>query len=783
MISHLSMSKKRTLLTTCLGVALVSDAGAIKIGFGTALNGVQDTPAGNSGANQMRQNINITDTVFLPAGTYHATTWEYLAGPDSTVPGVTQPVFPFLTIVNGPGNHTVVAFGETIDTDPGEQTGVAFGGDNHTFTIPAGGATVAAGIQNPSAPGVQNSILTDTSFGQTDHANSGNFDDAASVGATLDSRSFGGLPRTYAFAIEVVEEGEIADGDGDGLPATWEEANALDDSDDGSAGESTAGAKDGPNGALGDPDDDGLDNAGEFERGTDPQEKDSDGDTVSDGQEVAEGTNPNKKDSDDDGLDDGVEASLGSDPLDPDTDNDGRSDGEEFALGSDLNDPNSPGWVRIGFGPELVGVVDTASDGFSNQMRQNINITDTVFLEAGTYRAIAWDYNAAPDATNGATQPVFPFLTIVNGPANHTVLAVGETIDTEPGIQLGVPFGGEEDVFTIPEGGATVAAGIQNPSGAGVTNSIYTDTSFGVTDHANSFNFDEAVPGADLVSFGHGNLTRTYAFSIDVGRGSGEEPLKLAIDRDGGDLVLEWESKPGMFYNLKTSTDLAADPATWDPVEVDGVFDIPSTPSLNVHSIARPADPERYYRVEEYALPPVSLFFEDFDGGDPGWTTGFDLADAQKLTAWERGDPAGGAATGPSAARSGTNCYGTNIGSDYGAESNTWLRTPVMDLTAATGATVSFHQWVDIDEFEDAGGVGDRGSLRVLAADTLTELAVLEARVVGFANDWEQYSVDLPATALGQEVVLEFVFVSDPDESVIASGWYIDDVQVTIPAP
>ena len=32
-------------------------------------------------------------------------------------------------------------------------------------------------------------------------------------------------------------------------------------------------------------------------------------------------------------------------------------------------------------------------------------------------------------------------------------------------------------------------------------------------------------------------------------------------------------------------------------------------------------------------------------------------------------------------------------------------------------------------------------------------------------------------------LIFEFVFVSDPDESVIASGWYIDDVQVTIPAP
>ncbi len=776
------MSKKRTLLTSCLGVALFSDVGAIKIGFGTDLVGVQDTPAGNSGANQMRQNINITDTVFLPAGTYHATSWEYNAAAASTVQGVTQPVFPFLTIMNGPGNHTVVAFGETIDPDTGVQTGVSFGGDNHTFTIPAGGATVAAGIQNPSRAGVQNSILTDTSFGTTDHANSGNFDEAGSVGATLDSFGHANLTRTYAFAIEV-EEGEVADGDGDGLPASWEEANGLDDSDDGSTGESAAGAKDGPNGALGDPDDDGLDNAGEFERGTDPQNKDSDGDSISDGQEVADGTDPSAEDSDGDGLDDGVENSLGSDPLDSDSDNDGRSDGEEFALGTGINDPNSPGWVRIGFGPELVGQVDTPSDGFSNQMRQNINITDTVFLEAGTYQARAWDYNAAPDATNGATQPVFPFLTIVNGPADHTVVAVGETIDTEPGIQLGVPFGGEESVFTIPEGGATVAAGIQNTNADGVTNSIYTDTSFGSTDHANPANFDEAVLGANLVSFGHGNLTRTYAFSIDVGRGSGEEPLKLAIDRDGDNLVLEWESKPGMFYNLKTTADLSAAPATWDPVEVGGIFDIPSSPPLNVHTIVRPADRERFYRVEEYALPPVSLFFEDFDGGDPGWTTGFDPADGQRLTTWERGDPAGGAATGPSAARSGTNCFGTNIGADYGAESNTWLRTPVMDLTAATGATVSFHQWVDIDEFEDVGGVGDRGSLRVLAADTLTELAVLEASVVGFANDWEEYSVDLPATALGQEVVLEFVFVSDPDESVIASGWYIDDVQVTIPAP
>jgi hypothetical protein len=193
---------RKTLLTTCLGIALIGSASAVTIGFGPGLVGVQDTQS-NGANNQMRQNINITDTVFLAAGTYQATTWDYQAAADSGTAGVTQGVFPFLTIVNGPANHTVLAFGATIDTDPGTQNGVPFGGSNHTFTIPGGGALIAAGIQSPSGIGVQNNILTDTGFGVTDHANSLNFDEAGGVGNTLDSFGHSNLPRTYAFSIEV----------------------------------------------------------------------------------------------------------------------------------------------------------------------------------------------------------------------------------------------------------------------------------------------------------------------------------------------------------------------------------------------------------------------------------------------------------------------------------------------------------------------------------------------------------------------------------------------------
>lgn len=198
------MTAKSSFFSALSALGLIASANAVTIGFGTALpTPAQDTQSDGSN-NQMRQNINVTDTVFLAAGTYQAVSWSYLAAADSVTAGVTQPVFPFITIMNGGGNHTVQAFGLTIDTEPGVNTGVSFGGANDTFTIGAGGATLAAGMQSTSAVGVQNAIMTDTSFGVTDHANSLLFDEAGNVGATLDSFGHANLARTYGFSIEVV---------------------------------------------------------------------------------------------------------------------------------------------------------------------------------------------------------------------------------------------------------------------------------------------------------------------------------------------------------------------------------------------------------------------------------------------------------------------------------------------------------------------------------------------------------------------------------------------------
>jgi len=68
------------------------------------------------------------------------------------------------------------------------------------------------------------------------------------------------------FSVSLSLEVVVLDGDGDGLPADWEALNGLDDADD-----------TGDNGALGDPDGDGLSNMDEWLVGLDPQVADADG--------------------------------------------------------------------------------------------------------------------------------------------------------------------------------------------------------------------------------------------------------------------------------------------------------------------------------------------------------------------------------------------------------------------------------------------------------------------------------------------------------------------------
>lgn len=175
-----------------------------------------------------------------------------------------------------------------------------------------------------------------------------------------------GANRAHFDNIRVEEFDLNGDDDMDGLVDFWEIENNLDPTDDGTVGETSPGAKDGPNGALGDPDGDNLSNADEFIEDTDPQDNDTDGDGALDGDEVRGLTNTYSAP----GVTGGPPGES-TDPLNPDSDDDGLSDGQEIA-GQDATGSST------GFGPTDPNSGDTDNDGFSDfgEISGNFDPTD-----------------------------------------------------------------------------------------------------------------------------------------------------------------------------------------------------------------------------------------------------------------------------------------------------------------------------------------------------------------------------------------------------------------------
>ncbi|MDJ0911298.1 MAG: S8 family serine peptidase [Woeseiaceae bacterium] len=115
---------------------------------------------------------------------------------------------------------------------------------------------------------------------------------------------------------------EVADADGDGMPADWEQQYGLDPND--------------PSDATLDPDSDQLTNLQEFQAGTSPLNADSDNDSMPDGWEVQYSLDPTDAndrniDSDSDALLNWEEYRAGTSPIDSDTDNDAMPDGWEVS--------------------------------------------------------------------------------------------------------------------------------------------------------------------------------------------------------------------------------------------------------------------------------------------------------------------------------------------------------------------------------------------------------------------------------------------------------------------
>ena len=257
------------------------------------------------------------------------------------------------------------------------------------------------------------------------------------------------------------------------------------------------------------------------------------------------------------------------------------------------------------------------------------------------------------------------------------------------------------------------------------------------------------------------------------------DTLVLEIAANGGLLDFAWNSKNGMQYDLVSSLDPAtgADPSLWAPYN-DGVNpayeDIPAsgTGSNTLTGVVQ-TGAVRFFALTEEPVPPLlAENFEELTGPAP--PAGWSRSDNGAGTAWEVGAPSG-AGTGPDAAASGTQCAGTNIGADYTASAEASLVTDAFTVPA-TGATLSFRQYIDTDL---TGVPADVGSIRLLNAGDGSPLAGgdVTTNIEGATEQWSRESIALPAAANGLNVKLEFRFVSNASNEF--AGFYIDDVVVT----
>jgi hypothetical protein len=238
------------------------------------------------------------------------------------------------------------------------------------------------------------------------------------------------------------------------------------------------------------------------------------------------------------------------------------------------------------------------------------------------------------------------------------------------------------------------------------------------------------------------------------------------VSVDDGQFVIKWESRRGKLYNLLSASDPgASNPFDWPVFGANA--DLVATPPENTLAIPLPADQKRLFVIKGFNAPPVTVFSDDFENGQGDWTIG---SVGNSTTNWELGSPS---VVGPAAANSPANCFGTNISADYTQEADVWLRSPVIDLTEAGGATLSLFQFADMEQGFD------EGAIRVLDAADDSILGTVESSIDGLGESWTEFSKSLPAEALGKNIRIEFRFLSDDIENF--AGWYIDDIVVTVP--
>lgn len=217
----------------------------------------------------------------------------------------------------------------------------------------------------------------------------------------------------------------------------------------------------------------------------------------------------------------------------------------------------------------------------------------------------------------------------------------------------------------------------------------------------------------------------------------------------GGDSILRL---------VDTATGLPLEEAPWGGL----------TPSRTNNDVGLSDGSEDLFQAGRPYFAGVNHFSDNFDtGGDPGWTSGGNQNN------WEIGEPA----SGPGAAVSGPNVAATGLNEPYGEFTDAWFRSPAIDLTGVSAATLSFSEFTEVDTDINY----HHTVVSILDADTLGEIEEL-SRNADQTEDWRFRQFPLSAASLGRRIIVQFRLKSD-DVNLGGAGWFIDDVAVRTEEP
>ncbi|NOY78783.1 MAG: T9SS type A sorting domain-containing protein [Calditrichaeota bacterium] len=184
-----------------------------------------------------------------------------------------------------------------------------------------------------------------------------------------------------------------------------------------------------------------------------------------------------------------------------------------------------------------------------------------------------------------------------------------------------------------------------------------------------------------------------------------------------------------------------------------------------------------------YSFKMISSYYFSFESA-PVFTT-------NASSDWQWGVPT----SGPGVAFSGKNLWATNLSGNYKNSSDSKLDSPVINLTNASTARLTFWHWYKMEYSQST--FWDGGNIEISVDDSnfvlVTPLGGYDGVIDNSANvldkqpvfggpetngnHWQQETVDL-TPYLGHKIRVRFHFGSDA--YVSDAGWYIDDVRIQL---